>query len=185
MITALMEGSSRSILESYQVVLNSKEEFNMSEIIIHTAKSVRQLVLHQVQAIPEEVYDIQLDAFNNTIRWNVGHMIYWMDTYMTLCFSKDSAIPVSYASFFNSGTKPANWTDTPPTKGELIEQLSRQLSDISEISPDSLNEPLKSPLQMGPLNFKLAGELFNFGLIHEGIHLGTCSDLLKVIQFKS
>ncbi|MCY9696505.1 DinB family protein [Paenibacillus alginolyticus] len=156
----------------------------MSKMIIDTAKTVRQVVLYQAQAIPEELFDIQADSYNNTIRWNIGHMIYWMDTYMTLGFSKESAIPASYASFFNSGTAPANWADTPPSKEELIQQLSSQLNSLSELAPESLEVPLEAPLQFGPLTFNRAGELLNFGLVHEGMHLATCDCLRKVIQGK-
>ncbi|WP_053372502.1 DinB family protein [Paenibacillus sp. FJAT-27812] len=156
----------------------------MSEMMIKTAQTVRQLVLQQVQAIPEELFDIQPDAYNNTVRWNVGHMIYWMDVYMSLGFSRQSAIPAAYASFFKSGTAPANWTDTPPSKEELIQQLSDQLSFISELAPDSLKATLTPPIQLGPLTFNRAGELLNFGLVHEGMHLATCGCLLKVIQNK-
>ncbi|MEF3306593.1 DinB family protein [Paenibacillus sp. GYB003] len=154
----------------------------MSEIIIRTAQSLRQLVVRQVQAIPEEMFDIKPDVFNNNIRWNVGHIVFWMDSYLSLCFRTGSAIPASYAELFNSGTKPADWTKAPPSKEEMIRELSLQLEQISEISPDSLNKPLESPLQMGPLAFHLAGELFNFALIHEGLHLSACGSLLKVIQ---
>lgn len=80
MRTALMEHSMRPILGTYQTLLITKEENNMSKMIIDTAKTVRQVVLYQVQAIPEELFDIQADSYNNTIRWNIGHMIYWMDT---------------------------------------------------------------------------------------------------------
>ncbi|WP_367618544.1 DinB family protein [Paenibacillus andongensis] len=156
----------------------------MSEMIIDTAKKVRQVVLYQMQAIPEELFDIQADSYNNTIRWNIGHMIYWMDTYMTLAFSKDSSIPASYASFFNSGTAPANWANTPPSKEELIQELSIQLNSLSELAPESLEVQLEAPLQFGPLTFNRAGELFNFALVHEGMHLAICNCLLKVIQGK-
>lgn len=156
----------------------------MSEMIIDTAKKVRQVALYQAQAIPEELFDIQADSYNNTIRWNLGHMIYWMDAYMTLGFSKESAIPASYAAFFNSGTAPANWVDMPPSKEELIQQLSGQLNSLSELTPESLELPLEAPLQFGPLTFHRAGELLNFGLVHEGMHLATCGCLLKVIQGK-
>ncbi|MDQ0116223.1 DinB family protein [Paenibacillus harenae] len=156
----------------------------MSEMIINSAKTVRQLVLQQVKAIPEDLYDIQPDCYNNTIRWNIGHMIYWMDAYMSLGFSKESAIPATYASFFNSGTAPSNWTDTPPSKEELIEFLSDQLNRISELVPESLEITLAEPLQFGPIVFHRVGELLNFGLIHEGMHLETCGCLLKVIQGK-
>ncbi|EGG35848.1 conserved domain protein [Paenibacillus sp. HGF5] len=40
----------------------------MSEMIINTAKTGRQLVLQQVKVIPEELFDIQAAGFNNTIR---------------------------------------------------------------------------------------------------------------------
>lgn len=154
----------------------------MSEMIIHTAKNVRQLVLQQVQAIPEENFDMQPQPYNNTLRWNVGHIIYWMDLCMSLGFSKASAIPDNYASFFNSGTTPANWTGSPPSKDELIEQLVLQLNVISELAPDRLEASLAAPLQLGPLTFHRAGELLNFVLIHEGMHLATCGCLLKSIQ---
>ena len=131
----------------------------MSEIIINTAKTVRQLVLQQVQAIPEELYDIKPDAFNNTIRWNVGHIIFWMDSYMSLCFTSGSAIPASYAAWFNSGTKPAARTAAPPSKDELIGELTRQLADISALSPDSLNKPLNSPLQIGATDLQACGRV--------------------------
>lgn len=154
----------------------------MSEIIIRTAQTLRQIVLQQAQAIPEELYDIKPDAFNNTVRWNVGHIVFWMDSYLSLCFQTDSAIPTSYAAFFNSGTKPSDWTEVPPTKEELIGELSRQMGQLSKIDTHSLKNPLVPPQQFGPLTFNLAGELFNFGLIHEGMHLSTCGSLLKVIQ---
>ncbi|MBB6731348.1 DinB family protein [Cohnella zeiphila] len=157
----------------------------MSQIIVHSAQTVRQLVLQHAQAIPEELYDTQPAAFNNTIRWNIGHIVFWMDSYRSLCFSEKSALPPSYAAFFNSGTKPSDWIDAPPSKEELIGQLSRQLDDMADLPLDVMNEPFPSPLQMGPLTFSLAGELFNFSLLHEAIHLSVIASLLKVIQANS
>ncbi|AYB44128.1 DinB family protein [Paenibacillus lautus] len=152
----------------------------MSEMIISTAKFGRQVMLQQVQAIPEEQFDIQTAGFNNTIRWNVGHIIYWMDTYITLSFGSPSAIPDSYALLFNSGTKPSEWKVAPPSKKELVEMLTAQLSRLSELNSDMLEEKLSTPYVMGPFQFSTAGELFNFALLHEAIHLGTISSLLKV-----
>ncbi|MFX3633998.1 MAG: DinB family protein [Candidatus Pristimantibacillus sp.] len=152
----------------------------MSEMIINTAKVVRQVVLQQVQTIPEELFDIQTAGFNNTIRWNVGHIIYWMDKYSTLSFSSPSAIPDTYHTLFNSGTKPLDWTFAPPSKEELVEMLTAQLSRLSELTPEMLGVKLSTPYAMGPFQFNTAGELFNFALIHEAIHLGTISSQLKV-----
>lgn len=91
----------------------------------------------------------------------------------------ESAIPASYAAFFNSGTKPADWTEAPPGKAELVAQLTRQLDEISGIEPARLSEPFSSPMTFGPLTFRFAGELFNFGLMHEAMHLAVCGSLIK------
>ncbi|QRG70367.1 DinB family protein [Brevibacillus choshinensis] len=154
----------------------------MSQSVIHTSKVLRQIVIGQVQAISDEQFDVQPNGFNNTIRWNVGHMIYWMDQFSTLCFDSPSFIPDHYQSLFNSGTKPSSWTIAPPSKEELLQFLSMQLSRFSELTPEILDAPLKSPFVMGPFHFDTAGELFNFALVHEGIHLGTVSSQLKAMQ---
>jgi uncharacterized damage-inducible protein DinB len=154
----------------------------MSEMIINTAKTARQVLLHQMQAIPEELFDIQPEAFHNTIRWNLGHMIYWMDKYSDLSYGLPSAIPASYEELFNTGTKPADWTIAPPSKEELIQVLTSQLSSISELTPEMLTKKLSTPFALGPFQFNTPGELLNFKLIHESFHLGTISSQLKVLS---
>ena len=155
----------------------------MSEMIINTATTARRVLLQQVQAIPEELFDIQPAGFNNTIRWNVGHMIYWMDMYSTLGFGPPSALPDSYYTLFNSGTKPLDWTSAPPSKEELVEMLTVQLSRLSEVTPEMLGEKLSTPFALGPFQFNTSGELLNFKLIHEAFHLGTISSQLKVLSY--
>lgn len=154
----------------------------MTQSIIHTSKVLRQVVIGQVQGISEAQFDIQPAGFNNTIRWNVGHMIYWMDKYSTLSFGSKSTIPEHYEMLFASGTKPSDWTIAPPSKDELQQLLSEQLARLSELTPEMLNEVLKTPFVLGPFQFGTSGELFNFGLIHEAIHLGTISSQLKAFQ---
>lgn len=82
----------------------------MSKSMIHTAISVRQLALHQIQSIPEEFFDKQPPQFSNTIRWNVGHIAFCLDYFLSLGLPYTSSLPESYATFFNTGTKPADWT---------------------------------------------------------------------------
>ncbi|MFC5650223.1 DinB family protein [Paenibacillus solisilvae] len=151
----------------------------MSQTIIHTGSVLRQLVIGQIQAIPKELFDVQANGFNNTIRWNVGHIIYWMDAYSKQCFEPESLIPASYSRLFNSGTKPTDWTEIPPTTDGLIQALAEQLNRISEVSEAALEAELKSPLEVGPFRFVTAGEVYNFAFLHEAIHLGTISSLWK------
>ncbi|MDF2960635.1 MAG: hypothetical protein K0S39_2370 [Paenibacillus sp.] len=156
----------------------------MSHAIIHTAHTVRHLAVGSIQAIPEEWFDIQPEGFNHTIRWNAGHLVTMLDWFLSRAIEFDSGLPESYTGLFISGTKPADWTVTPPAKEELIQYLSAQLRSLSEVSPDTLNAALKSPFEMGPLKFESVGQLFNFAFIHEAVHLGMISSMVKVIQAK-
>ncbi|MCR8635361.1 DinB family protein [Paenibacillus radicis (ex Xue et al. 2023)] len=153
----------------------------MSQAIIQTALSARQLVLGSVQQIPEDWYDIQPDAFPNNIRWNIGHMITMMNWFLTDIEGYQFELPDTYSSIFMTGTKPEDWAAAPPSKDELLEQLTRQFNAIEKVPADVLNQELRSPFLMGPLEFKSAGEVFNFAIVHEGVHLGMISGLAKVI----
>jgi len=154
----------------------------MSQSIIHTGKVLRQIMIGQLQDVSESQMDIQPEGFHNTVRWNIGHMVYWLDKYSSLSFGSPSAIPAQYETLFNSGTKPSDWTVTPPSKDELMVMLSEQLSSLSDLAPEMLEQRLQAPFEMGPFQFVTAGELFNFALIHEALHLGVISSQLKLIK---
>lgn len=154
----------------------------MTHTIIHTGKVLRQIVIGQLQQISESQMDIQPEGFQNTIRWNVGHMVYWLDKYTSLSFGSPSVTPVQYEMLFHSGTKPSDWTVTPPSKNELTEMLTAQLSRLSEWTPEMLVQKLQSPYEMGPFQFVTAGELINFALMHEAIHLGIITSQLKLAK---
>lgn len=154
----------------------------MSQNIIHTAVSIRQIALHQIQAIPEELFDVQPKSFPHTIRWNVGHLVFCLEHFFALGLSFDSRLPQTYAALFHTGTKPADWTIEPPTKAELVQRLTDQLESITDISPGLLEQSLPAAIEMGPLRFETAGEVINFAVAHEAMHLGTISSLVKVIQ---
>ncbi|PYI56299.1 DinB family protein [Paenibacillus flagellatus] len=154
----------------------------MSQSIIHTGKVLRQIMYGRLQDVPESQMDIQPEGFRNTVRWNIGHMVYWLDRYASLSFGSPSALPAHYETLFNSGTKPSDWTVTPPSKDELMAKVSDQLSGLSDLAPETLEQRLQSPFEMGPFQFVTAGELFNFAWIHEAIHLGVISSQLKLIK---
>jgi uncharacterized damage-inducible protein DinB len=156
----------------------------MSQTMIKTAKTVRQMVIRQVEAIPEEFFDIQPKQFGNTIRWNLGHIITSLDGILSLGFTFNSNLPESYGGMFKTGTKPSDWTMSPPPKTELVQYLSQQLNALSEVSPSILEETLKSPIQMGPMKFESVGEIFSFATLHETMHSTAISYLLKVIKYQ-
>lgn len=150
----------------------------MSQAILNTAKMVRQNVLQQIESIPEEFFDIQLEPFGNTIRWNVGHMIYTMS--LGLRYPTD--LPEHYRELFQRGTRPADWSVTPPAKQELVQYLTQQLYFLSEVSPGTLEKTLKTPLEIGSFTLCTVGEMYNFFVIHETIHHTLISSIWKMIR---
>lgn len=155
----------------------------MSQIIINTSKLVRQMVIRQVDAIPEEFFDIQPTAFNNTIRWNIGHIITSLNGLLSRGgFTLDFNIPDHYRSLFLTGSKPSDWNIAPPSKEELLKHLNEQLQALSEISPVVLDNVLEPAVQLGHMNFEKFGDVFSFATIHETMHSNTISCLLRVIK---
>jgi len=154
----------------------------MSQASIQTAVTARQLVIGSIQAIPEEIYDITPAGFNNTIRWNIGHIATMLQWFLAAGTALDTKLPDSYVGLFVTGTKPADWSSAPPSKEELVQSLSAQLHELSNMDAELLNRPLAVPFEMGPLKFETAEELFNFAFIHEALHLGVISSFVKAIQ---
>lgn len=154
----------------------------MSQAIIKNATTVRHLVVNSAEAIPAEWYDIQPHGYNHTIRWNVGHMVTMMNWFLANQAAFEYKLPDQYTSFFVTGTKPEDWTDTPPTKEELLHHLSGQCDALAKIPVELLEQPLEQPFEMGPLRFTSLGELLSFASAHEAVHLGMISGLVKGIK---
>lgn len=154
----------------------------MSQASIQTAQTAHRLVIGTLQAISEEIFDIRPSGYNNTIRWNAGHIVTMLNGFLSAVPALNTMLPESYSGLFMTGTKPSDWTVAPPSKEELIQLLSAQLDDLSNVDPESLNKSLNSPFEMGPIKLETAGELFNFAFIHEAVHLGIISSLAKAVQ---
>ncbi|WP_409342763.1 DinB family protein [Paenibacillus sp. MBLB4367] len=154
----------------------------MSQTTIKTAITVRQMVIRLIDAIPEELFDVQPAAFNNTIRWNLGHIVTCLDGLLSKGLPFNSELPESYPALFGTKTRPSEWTVTPPSKEELVQYLNRQVAGLSAVSPSALEEKLQTPINLGPITFETAGELFAFTTIHETMHSSAISALLRVIK---
>lgn len=154
-------------------------------LALNTEKVVRQMTIGKIEAISEEFFDVQPPQFNNTIRWNLGHIISATDGLIFQRITQTSNLPEGFADFFRGGTKPADWTTTPPTKAELIDLLKSQLHMLEEAFANRLDEKLSTPVQIRDFTFGTVGEVINFASVHEAIHSTVISDLLKVIQHQS
>jgi hypothetical protein len=158
----------------------------MSSIaIMNTVNISRLMTISKVESLSDELFDVQPPQFNNTIRWNLGHIIAVMDSLVFKRITEKSYLPEGFADLFKSGTKPSDWTTTPPTKDELVSLLKKQLNDLNETFASRADEALANPFQIRDFKFETVGDVIGFAIIHEGQHSTIVSDLVKVINYQN
>ncbi|MEY2196348.1 DinB family protein [Neobacillus sp. BF23-41] len=150
----------------------------MSELLFKHYELARDRFVKSVDALDEGIADVQPEGFNNTIHWHVGHVLTVAEQFMFGFPKKSTQLPANYMELFASGTRPAAWQGEVPSVQELIVQLQEQVSRIKEIPAESFNQRLKNPF-LGQETF---GELTNFAIFHESIHLGQIQAMKRVIN---
>lgn len=150
----------------------------MSELLFKNFELTRGRFLKSVGALDEAIVEVQPEGFNNSIHWHVGHVLTVTEQFMFGFPKKSSNIPEKYMGLFASGTKPADWPGDVPSVQELIEQLKEQVKRIMEIPAERFNDKLKTPFH----GLETFGEISNFSLFHESLHLGQMQAMKRVIE---
>lgn len=146
----------------------------MSESIKKQFELARTSIFKTVESSSKEVFDVQPQGYNNTIRWQLGHVLVAAEQFL---FGGLDKLPNEYGALFGYGSKPANWEGEVPTMEELIEQLKAQLSRIKEIPAEHFQEKLPEPI-FGCTTF---GELAGFTAWHESNHNGQIHAMAKFL----
>jgi uncharacterized damage-inducible protein DinB len=150
----------------------------MSELLFKHFQLAREKFINNVSELDEGIADVQPEGFNNTIRWHVGHVLTAAEQFMFGFPKKSTHLPANYLEFFASGTSPAAWQGDVPPLQELIAQMQDQIKRIKEIPAESFSQRLKTPF-IGQETF---GELANFAILHESIHLGQIKAMKQIIN---
>lgn len=150
----------------------------MSELLLKSFELTRNYFVKIIDAVDEGLADVQPEGFNNTIHWHVGHALTVAEQFMFGYPKKSANIPENYMELFATGTKPADWKGEVPSFQDLSAQLKEQLGRIKEIPVESFSERLKTPF-LGQETF---GELANFAVFHESLHLGQIQAMKRVIE---
>ncbi|WP_312475171.1 DinB family protein [Neobacillus sp.] len=150
----------------------------MSELLFKSFEVTRGYFVKNVEMLDEGLVDVQPEGFNNTIHWHVGHILTVAEQFMFGFPKKSTNLPANYIELFATGTKPADWHGDVPSVQELTAQLKEQIKRIKEIPEGSFNERLKSPF----LGLETFGELANFAIFHESLHLGQMQAMKRVIE---
>ncbi|WP_419954727.1 DinB family protein [Neobacillus niacini] len=150
----------------------------MSELLLNNMELTRSFFLKNVAAVDEGLVGVQPAGFNNNIHWHVGHVLTTTES-LVFGFPKNTShLPANYIGLFARGTKPTDWKGDVPSVSILVGQLKDQLNRMKEIPVESLSVELKEPF----LGQKTFGELVNFALFHENLHLGQIQAMKRVIE---
>lgn len=150
----------------------------MSELLFNNIEFTRNFFIKNVELVEEELFDVQPEGFNNTIHWHVGHVLTAAEEFMFGFPNHSDHLPANYMELFARGTKPADWQGDIPSCSVLLSQLKDQLNRMKEVPAERFNVKLKQPI-LGQQTF---GELINFQLFHENIHLGQIQAMRRVIK---
>lgn len=155
----------------------------MEQTIFKNMENVRGLTMKVFERIPEEVMDVVPGGFNNSIRWNLGHIAYIQDRHVYIAAEEPIGLPDSFEQYFKPGTKPADWIGAPPTLSEIKEALATQPARIKQSREGQLHEALPKPYtNLLGVTFYTKGELLLFNFYHEALHAEAIKHIYRAIQ---
>ncbi|MFC7370303.1 DinB family protein [Fictibacillus iocasae] len=150
----------------------------MNDFTLKNFEMTRRFFLRVVEDLDEAIIDVQPLGFNNTIHWQIGHVLTVTEQFMFGFPKKSSNLPENYLELFGNGTKPSDWNEGVPALHELVSRLKEQGTRLQSLSPEAFHQPLKKPF----MGFETFGELANMALYHEANHLGQIQSMNKLVS---
>lgn len=158
-------------------LLNVYEERRREPSVITRFRRLREETLALIEGIPPEWYDRVPDGFNNSIRWNLGHILVAWDHAIFPKLDEAWRVPNHYHYLFPKGSSPQTWKDAPPDFMEIVDLVRDQTEQIIEATLDKLDEPLAKPF----LDIRSIREMYGFMLHEEAHHLNCMSRIRDAI----
>ncbi|WP_088105224.1 DinB family protein [Halalkalibacter urbisdiaboli] len=150
-------------------------------MIFDQLEFARAKVIKLLEEIDEEKLRKTPTGFNNHILWNAGH-IYAVQEGLTFGVTKQQTKQLEELKLlFGGGTKPADWTKSPPSLEELVSLLKEQPERIRHTFTNRLDEKIEKPLSFPGLTLATVEDLLSFSLLHEGMHIETMKLYSKIV----
>ncbi|MBM4765128.1 DinB family protein [Bacillus sp. B15-48] len=146
----------------------------MVNLIKQQFARTREGIMKALEDVSPETAKVIPDGFNNHIQWQVGHILTTGELYL---FPGKGTLPAEYATFFDTGSKPREWTEGVPSLETLFAELKEQLVRIQDIPDEAFAEKLSNPLGL-----ETFGEIAAMMAEHEATHLGQIQSLKRVVQ---
>jgi uncharacterized damage-inducible protein DinB len=158
----------------------------MDTDILKQFDMTRDLLMNSIQTVTETDAEYMPNGFNNTIKWHVGHILFATNRAFAV-YQSASYLPEHYAALFKPGTSPRDWSNDIPAMKELYEQAERQQAKVREVFADCMDRKLTNPLRIaiyGGHEFLTVGEMLNFFIFHEAMHIGYINSFKRIIHAK-
>lgn len=148
----------------------------MNEEIIYSQWKLWRSWVHDVlDRITEEQADMIPEPYNNSVRWNAGHILVSVDGAVTNALGIPSQLPASYPDLFATGTSPKNWGDDVPSLDELKKYVIEQPEQLRAQIEGKLDTPLPQPF----MKMTTLGEVVVFMFAHDAMHLTSMKYIRK------
>lgn len=122
-------------------------------------------------------WDTQPRGYNNTIRWNAGHIFVTMEYFANLVIEEYETVNPKWIRFFVTGTSPSSWEGDVPSNEEILTALHKQKERIIKAFEGKLEEPIAEPIKIGPHTMATVEAIVQFVVWHEGVHAGIIDGL--------
>jgi len=137
-------------------------------------RELRRQTIAFAESIPLDMIDIVPPGFNNSIRWNLGHILVAWDHGIFPKINENWHIPHAYHYMFPRGTRPSDWTVEPPAYEEIISYMHAQVDEIIAASDGKMNDLIAQPF----LRVKYLRGMLSFHIREEQHHL-ACMQRIK------
>jgi hypothetical protein len=145
---------------------------------LNQLKFTRSYTLGHLGKSNIEAWDAQPTGFNNTIRWNAGHIFVTMETLVQKVVEGYEVVNPEWIPLFVPGSSPEGWEGKIPSNEELLTALKEQPTHIVKALEGNLGKTLKEPMSIGRLHtMETAEAIVQFVIWHEGVHAGMINAL--------
>lgn len=143
----------------------------------------RERIILQVEQVSESQRNVVPTGFNNSLHWQLGHIITVADGIILGYGGLGPKMPAAYSKLFGNGTKPADWQEEPPHWDNLIIQLREQFQALQDTLHGKLGEPVA--VKDNFAKAETIGELVQLNMSHENLHLGMITAMVKVLKLNT
>lgn len=139
----------------------------------------RGYFLSQMKGLSEEQLLTVPEKLGHNILWNLGHVVHSLYGMTYAPSGLDSPAPETYKEWFKGGTSPATW-QTQPNVGEVLEHMKDSANRVAaDLAADKFAG--FTVVDLGQVKFPTIEQALGFHLFHEGIHMGMCMEIKKLV----